>query len=128
MVSVLVFAALDAGGCTDRFGRRDVFAVLTTEDKRIGFTLVVLDGIDHDRVLAFEGTAEQFFAERIFDALFDRTTQRTSTVIEVAALLDQELFGVVGQTPDVKPRSSKSFADLGQFEIDDALRDLRCVR
>jgi len=54
--------------------------------------VVIFEDVDNDRVFPFEGAFEQFLGERVFDALLDRTTQRTCTVIQVATLLYLVLF------------------------------------
>ena len=110
------FALADSGA--DRFSWFGQPTGFAAEVESRGLAFVVLEGIDHDRVLALEGTSQQLFAERILDSLLDRTTQRTSTVVEVAALLDQEFLGIVGQIDD-QAAFEQSLADLGQLEIDD---------
>ena len=61
--------------------------------------------------LPWNSPLQQFLGQRIFDAVLDRATQRTSTVVEVRALLDQELLGVVGQL-EAQAAFEQSLADL----------------
>ena len=92
-----VVAAGIGGGGTHGLRR---FAGHASFELQVQDLLVVAvpDDIDHDFVLALEFAAQQFFGERIFDAAFDRAAQRAGTVVEaLAAFLDQEFLGVVGQ-------------------------------
>ena len=61
-----------------------------------------IDGTDSWRLAIYPDditwngeTWERFPA--IFDSILDRTTQRTSTVVQIRSLLDQELLGGIGQ-------------------------------
>ena len=74
-----------------------------------------------DPILTFEGTPEDFFGERIFDTTFDASSQRPGPVVEIPALVDQELASLVVQY-EFQATVGKPFVDLGQFEIDDLLK------
>jgi hypothetical protein len=78
---------------------------------------------DADRVLALEVAAKELFAERVFDVLLDRTTQRAGAEVGVRALLDQELLGVVGQL-QLQAVVVRRLVTLLQLELDDVLEVL----
>src|SRR5215213_1788592 len=79
------------GTSPDRLRLRAVLCRDTFEHE----LLLVADllDLDLDQVLACELALQQLLSQRIFDKCLDRPAKRTSTVIGVRALLDEELFG-----------------------------------
>ena len=93
---VSIFTRTNADGFFGRrfFRWRNEFAV---ELQLLDFAFFVANRVDDDLVFALERALEQFFGKRIFDEVFQCTTQWSSTVVEVGSFLDQELFGIGGQ-------------------------------
>ena len=92
-LSVIVVVGGAAGGGSD-FGR--LFGLLGGRAFKDELRLAAdLFGSHGNGVLALELALEQFFGERILDVVFQSTTQRTRAEIEVRALLDDELLGLV---------------------------------
>ena len=76
-----------------------------------------------DQVLAVECAAQQLFGERVFDPLLDGAAQRASPIIQVAAFVDDEFLGLVGEE-QLHSLFVQAFAHLGQFNLDDVFQVL----
>ncbi len=72
--------------------------------------------VDGHRVLPFEIASQQFFRERIFDELLNGPTERTSPVVQVRTLLDQEFLRLIteGQGDTLL---GQPLTNLGEFDV-----------
>ena len=73
------------------------FSVLTASKYRCLLLGVFVSDGNVDQVFALEVAAQDFFAERVFDMLLDRATQRSGAEVGMGALLQQELLGVLSE-------------------------------